>query len=375
MECVLVIFMLMTCAQFVMTSPRGGMDYYGNSPLTAYDVSGHVDKSVTLKCHLQTGLHGRGWYVISWKRIGDHGAVISLVDLPVRDKIPEWGKDLPAQLKARMVPMITIQQSHVEFNLLITNVTCSDEGEFRCIAITPQGEVTAAAQLSIYAEPGAPEIVNKYIPDREHCSITLHCRANIGLPDKILVWYTKPPGFNYFSLLDNQRDIIKETDGCHIWGMRAVDVAITNQMFGTHFRCGYPGFIETEGMFDELVPSINDTAVGELRIISKSDAGCSEPPCEHMPCQPLIRNKEADGVTICCEPPHRARALENRTDVTQNSEPDGKSRHPSDGDKPYHDTDVRASHDDPHNSTSPISALPTFYLICYLILFISTDLL
>ncbi|KAK0042238.1 hypothetical protein Bpfe_028293, partial [Biomphalaria pfeifferi] len=197
--------------------------------------------------------------------------------------IPEWSKDIPPSLQSRIQPVITVQPNHVEFNLHIRNVSCADDGQFRCIAITPQGEIISTAELNVVAEPTKPDIINTYIPKMEHGMITLECKANTGLPPRMLLWYYKEQGADYFSILNDQNDIVEETDGCLVLSTRTVDVIISAQSRGTLFRCGYRGYIQKSGLYDEIVYSHEETApqMGEVRVEPKLASTCEGPMCQN----------------------------------------------------------------------------------------------
>ncbi|GFS25172.1 hypothetical protein ElyMa_001681200 [Elysia marginata] len=117
------------------------------APLTTQDVKGHVQKSATLRCKLAT--HHQDWFVINWHRVSPMDEPVLLVGLPVRNKIPEWGPDISADFQARLRPIITVEKSHVEFNIKLSNLTCEDDGEYSCSAVTLHGEITATSKLTI----------------------------------------------------------------------------------------------------------------------------------------------------------------------------------------------------------------------------------
>ncbi|CAL1533381.1 unnamed protein product [Lymnaea stagnalis] len=301
---ILLMTFLVTTRDVLVTSSRHDLGNYGLSPLTATDVTGHLDKSATLRCQLQTGAHNRGWFVITWQKLENAGGTIPLVHLPVSHKVPEWSQEIPPGLQTRLQPIITVQPNHVEFNIVISNVTCSDEGEYRCIAVTPQGEVISSAELTIIADSGEPEIMNKYLPNLVHGLVTLECRANVGLPERMLLWYSKEPGTGYFTMLENQRDLVQETDGCHVVSTRSVDVIISTATRGTRFRCGYPGFIEKSGMYDEIVHEMEETApqLSEVRVEPKMASSCEGPSCRTSQVEQAVEEPNEDNSATSLHP-------------------------------------------------------------------------
>ncbi|GFO30013.1 reverse transcriptase [Plakobranchus ocellatus] len=259
-------------------------------PLITHDVRGHVDKSAVLRCQLRTENQHRDWYILTWHKVQPDGKQLPLVFLRVNRKTPEWSAEIPFDLRSRIQPIITVERGRVEFNVKISNLTCADETEYRIqpIITVERGRVEFNVKISNLTcadeaeyRPQTPKISNSFPPKKRGSNSIVECKADVGLPPQTLIWYIKRPGRKYFSMIDKQRDLIEETDGCHFMSTRSVDVTSRGYPRGTRFRCGYPGYIEKPGMYEEYVLDFNVEGLHmeEVREKPKLAAVCKNAEC------------------------------------------------------------------------------------------------
>ncbi|CAG5130340.1 unnamed protein product, partial [Candidula unifasciata] len=128
--------------------------------------------------------------------------------------------------------------------------------------------------------PQTPRISYEYLPSSQPTRIRAACKADVGFKPKMLVWYIRRPDARYFTMIDKQPDVVQETDGCHTVSTRMLDIHMNSETRGTHFRCGYPGFIEKDGMFDELILDIDTKGVEEVRADAEMAAVCDDKLCD-----------------------------------------------------------------------------------------------
>ncbi|KAK3740576.1 hypothetical protein RRG08_003353 [Elysia crispata] len=254
------------------------------APLTTQDVRGHMHRSATLRCMLAK--HNKDWYVINWHRINLIGDPVLLVRLPVRTKIPEWGPQLSPDIQSRIRPIITVEKHHVEFNIKLTNLTCEDDGHYSCSAVTNQGEIISTAKLTVKAKPQSPIVTSILTPHGKGSSLILECKADVGLPPRLLYWYVRPPG-DFFTRVDDDHDIPQEVHGCRYSRTRTVDVTALRSPPGTNFRCAYPGNIDKPGMFNDYIVEDNidiagNPAMQEVREEPKLGAVCTGMECSDL---------------------------------------------------------------------------------------------